>query len=94
MQELLMTLARGAALGGMTMREYRRCTERQYLIEVLVSESFNQCRAARALGLHRNTLSRSLGAAGINVNKLRLEMGNRKPVATVKPAAMAAKIGA
>lgn len=89
-----MTLARGAVLAGMSLREYRKCTERQLLIEILISVNFNQCEAARILGVHRNTLSRVLGVAGINVNKLRLELCSKKPVAAAKPAASAAVVSA
>lgn len=89
-----MTLARGAVLAGMTLREYRKCTERQLLIQVLISVEFNQCEAARVLGVHRNTLSRVVSGAGINVNKLRLERRGKKPVSAAKPAALAAVVGA
>jgi hypothetical protein len=94
LQESLMTVARGAVLAGMSLREYRKCTERQLLIEVLTSVEFNQCEAARILGVHRNTLSRAVGGVGLNVNKLRLERCGKKPVAAAKPAVSAAAVRA
>jgi len=36
--------------------------ERRYISRVLAGTGFNMCRAAEALGIHRNTLSRKIEA--------------------------------
>ena len=47
------------------LHEAREQFERQYVLRVLESVGWNQSRAARLLGLHRNTLLARLGAWGI-----------------------------
>jgi len=50
---------------GLPLRDAREQFERQYVLRVLESVGWNQSRAARLLGLHRNTLLAKLGAWGI-----------------------------
>ena len=47
------------------MRDAREQFERQYVLRVLERVAWNQSRAARLLGLHRNTLLAKLAAWGI-----------------------------
>ena len=71
LQDLPLDLAlpeTGARLGedtGLPLREAREQFERQYVLRVLERVGWNQSRAARLLGLHRNTLLSKLGAWGI-----------------------------
>ena len=71
LQDLPLDLAlpeTGARLGedtGLPLREAREQFERQYVLRVLERVGWNQSRAARVLGLHRNTLLSKLGAWGI-----------------------------
>jgi len=49
------------------VREFKR----QYLREVLVRHRGNQCKAAEELGMHRNTLSRTMAELGLNLAEVR-----------------------
>lgn len=49
------------------VREFKR----QYLREVLAANRGNQCRAAEELGMHRNTLSRTMAELGLNLAEVR-----------------------
>ncbi len=54
-----------------------RSVKREYLIQELRACDGNQCRAARALRMHRNTLSRTLAELGIQAAEF-VPMGGRK----------------
>ncbi len=45
--------------------------KRQYLREVLAANKGNQCKAAEELGIHRNTLSRTMAELGISLAEIR-----------------------
>ncbi len=45
--------------------------KRQYLREVLAANRGNQCKAAEELGMHRNTLSRTMAELGLNLAEVR-----------------------
>ena len=49
------------------MREFKK----KFILTVLQENNGNQCRAARELGMHRNTLSRTLDELKIDVRQLR-----------------------
>ena len=49
------------------VREFKR----QYLREVLVANRGNQCKAAEELGIHRNTLSRTMAELGLSLSEVR-----------------------
>ena len=49
------------------VREFKR----QYLREVLVANRGNQCKAAEELGIHRNTLSRTMAELGLSLAEVR-----------------------
>ena len=49
------------------VREFKR----QYLREVLVANRGNQCKAADELGIHRNTLSRTMAELGLSLAEVR-----------------------
>ena len=44
---------------GDAIRQFKK----RYILEVLTHHKGNQCKAATELGMHRNTLSRTLGGA-------------------------------
>ena len=44
---------------------------KQFLREVLVAHRGNQCKAAEELGMHRNTLSRTMAELGLNLAEVR-----------------------
>ena len=45
--------------------------KRQYLREVLIAHRGNQCKAAEELGMHRNTLSRTMAELGLDLAEVR-----------------------
>lgn len=55
------------------VREFRR----RYLQEVLRNNKGNQCKAARELGMHRNTLSRVM--ANLELDPLQIKLGLKRP---------------
>lgn len=81
MQALINQLIRQGITYGEALRQFKK----EYFVMVLTENNFNQCRAARELGKHRNTLNRTAHGLNININALKQEQ--RKPVrkARVQP---------
>ena len=73
---------------GVSYTEAVRQFKRRYLLEVLAQYKGNQCKAAEELGMHRNTLSRTL--AELNMDTAQIRRGMRRPPMSVRPAAPAA----
>jgi len=61
------------------VREFKR----RFIATVLEENKGNQCRAARQLGMHRNTLSRTIAELNLDLSELR--NGGRRPVRSVRP---------
>jgi len=61
------------------VREFKRC----FIATVLEENKVNQCRAARKLGMHRNTLSRTIDELKIDVREFR--DGGRRPPRSARP---------
>ena len=61
------------------VREFKK----QYLREVLVSNRGNQCKAADELGIHRNTLSRTMAELGLSLAEVRA--GLKRPPRSERP---------
>ena len=57
--------------------------KRQYLREVLAANKGNQCKAAEELGIHRNTLSRTMAELGISLAEIRA--GLKRPPRSERP---------
>jgi len=57
--------------GGITYEEAVREFKRRFILEVLASHRGNQCKAAKELGVHRNTLSRILEDLDIDPGQVR-----------------------
>lgn len=49
------------------VREFKK----QYLREVLIANRGNQCKTADELGIHRNTLSRTMAELGLSLAEVR-----------------------
>lgn len=92
MQLLLEKLALAASLTQMPLFDFERSVKRQYLVTVLIENKFNQCRAAKVLGVHRNTVCRLLHELDIDLRVLIVEHA-KKPAASEKPSAVAAQVG-
>ena len=57
--------------------------KRQYLREVLLANRGNQCKAAEELGMHRNTLSRTMAELGLVLADVRA--GLKRPPRSERP---------
>ncbi len=58
---------------GDALRQFKR----RYILEVLAQHKGNQCKAAEELGMHRNTLSRTL--AELELDTAAIRNGMRRP---------------
>lgn len=62
---------------GITYEEAIREFRRRYIQEVLAHNKGNQCKAARELGVHRNTLSRIM--ADLELDPAQIKLGLKRP---------------
>ena len=67
LEALVLQMYRSNILYAEAVREFKR----RFIITVLEENNGNQCRAARQLGMHRNTLSRTLSELKIDVRAFR-----------------------
>ncbi|MDE3105845.1 MAG: histidine kinase [Acidobacteriota bacterium] len=67
------------------VREFKK----RYLLEVLAHHKGNQCKAAEELGMHRNTLSRTLAELNLDTAQIRngIRNGMRRPPMSERPRA-------
>ncbi len=72
---------------GVTYTEAIRQFKRRYILEVLAHHKGNQCKAAEELGMHRNTLSRTL--AELDLDTAQIRNGMRRPPGQRAPARVA-----
>ena len=68
---------------GVSYSEAVRQFKRRYILEVLAHHRGNQCKAAEELGMHRNTLSRTL--AELEMDSTQIRYGMRRPPASERP---------
>jgi Fis family transcriptional regulator len=68
---------------GVPYEEAVREFKRQYLREVLVAHRGNQCKTADELGMHRNTLSRTMAELGLDLAEVRA--GLKRPPRSERP---------
>ena len=57
--------------------------KKRYILEVLSHHKGNQCKAAEELGMHRNTLSRTL--AELDLDTAAIRNGMRRPPSSERP---------
>ncbi len=76
---------------GISYEEAVREFKRRYLLQVLIQHRGNQCKSAEELGMHRNTLSRTL--AELNLDTAQIRNGLKRPARSERPmAAPAARV--
>ena len=68
------------------VREFKR----RYLLHVLVNHRGNQCKSADELGMHRNTLSRTL--AELDMDTAQIRSGLKRPVRSERTIAPAQRV--
>jgi hypothetical protein len=69
---------------GISYADAIRQFKKRYILEVLAHHKGNQCKAATELGMHRNTLSRTL--AELDMDTTMIRHGMRRPVMSERPA--------
>jgi DNA-binding NtrC family response regulator len=70
--------------GGITYDAAVREFKKSYILEVLSHHKGNQCKAAAELGMHRNTLSRTISELQINPAQVRMDL--KRPPRSERPA--------
>ena len=68
---------------GIRYEEAVREFKKQYLREVLVAHKGNQCKAAEEVGMHRNTLSRTMAELGLSLAEVRATL--KRPPRSERP---------
>lgn len=81
LEALVQQMYRSNILYSEAVREFKR----RFIATVLEGNKGNQCRAARQLGMHRNTLSRTIEELKIDVREFRI--GGKRPPRAARPAA-------
>jgi Fis family transcriptional regulator, factor for inversion stimulation protein len=81
LEGLVLQMVRSGIRYGEAVRVFKKA----FLTKVLVENQVNQCQAARMLGMHRNSLGRTLADLQINPRELRTQVrrpprGERPPV--------------
>jgi len=84
----LVTQMHSSGMGyGDAVREFKRA----YLREVLAAHGGNQCKAAEEMGMHRNTLSRTMAELGLSLTEIRA--GLKRPPRSERPLYSTARQG-
>jgi Fis family transcriptional regulator len=81
-----MQMYKSGILYSEAVREFKK----RFLLTVLQENQGNQCKAARQLGMHRNTLSRTIAELKVDVRQLR--DGARRPPRSARPMVMEKKV--
>lgn len=75
---------------GMTYQQAVREFKKRFILEVLARHRGNQCKAAAELGMHRNTLSRTI--AELKIDPAQVRSGLKRPVRGARPVLMTRQI--
>ena len=89
MKDQLETLVHQMYDSGILYSEAVREFKKRFLLTVLQENQGNQCRAARQLGMHRNTLSRTISELKLDIRAVR--NGARRPPRSARPLALEKK---
>ena len=80
LEALILQMYKSNILYSEAVREFKK----RFIVTVLEENRGNQCKAARELGMHRNTLSRTMQELKIDVRPLRT--GAKRPPRSARPA--------
>jgi Fis family transcriptional regulator len=75
---------------GVSYEDAVREFKRRYLLQVLLSHRGNQCKSAEELGMHRNTLSRTL--TELEMDTAQIRNGLKRPVRSERLATAPARV--
>ena len=90
LEALILQMYRSNILYSEAVREFKK----KFILTVLQENKGNQCRAARELGMHRNTLSRTMAELELDVRPLRRPGSDgdvRRPPRSAQPASIEKK---
>jgi DNA-binding NtrC family response regulator len=79
LEALIMQMYKSGIFYNEAVREFKK----RFILTVLQENRGNQCKAAQQLGMHRNTLSRTIAELEIDVKSLR--NGIRRPPRSARP---------
>jgi Fis family transcriptional regulator len=79
LEALILQMYKSNILYSEAVREFKK----RFILTVLQENNGNQCRAARQLGMHRNTLSRTISELKIDIRQLRA--GVKRPPRSARP---------
>ena len=85
LEALIQQMVHSGILYAEAVREFKK----RFILTVLQENNGNQCRAARELGMHRNTLSRTIAELKLDVRAVR--NGARRPPHSTRPVALEKK---
>ena len=80
LEALVQQMYKSNILYSEAVREFKK----RFIATVLQENKGNQCRAARQLGMHRNTLSRTIGELKMDIREFR--DGGKRPPRSSRPA--------
>lgn len=80
LEALIFQMYKSGILYSEAVREFKK----RFIVTVLQENNGNQCKAARQLGMHRNTLSRTITELKLDVKAIR--NGGRRPPRSERPA--------
>jgi DNA-binding NtrC family response regulator len=86
LEALVLQMHKSNILYSEAVREFKK----RFILAVLQENKGNQCRAARELGMHRNTLNRTLTELKIDLRPLR--DGIKRPSRSARPSAQEKKL--
>ena len=86
LEALILQMQKSGILYSEAVREFKK----RFIVTVLEEHNGNQCKAARELGMHRNTLSRTLSELKVDLRALR--NGMRRPPRSARPVVLEKKI--
>jgi len=86
LEALVMQMYKSNILYSEAVREFKK----RFILTVLQENKGNQCRSARQLGMHRNTLSRTISELKIDVRQLC--SGLKRPPRGARPMAYEKKL--
>ncbi len=86
LEALVSQMYKSGILYSEAVREFKK----RFILSVLQENQGNQCKAARELGMHRNTLSRTIAELKLDVRGLR--NGVRRPPRSARPIALEKKV--
>ena len=85
LEALILQMYESNLLYSEAVREFKK----RFIITVLEENRGNQCKAARQLGMHRNTLSRTMQELKIDVRPMRT--GTKRPPRSARPLSLERK---